>query len=172
MIINKNKGKIFSTPCHKHTFFQKAACKYPLYLHHQYYHMQHNDIRWVQRFGNYRKALMRLTKFIEKKDLNELEEQGIIQAFEFTHELAWNVMKDYLLYQGIINVTGPRDAIREAFANGIITDGDEWMETIVSRNKSSHTYDEAIAHEIKNKIFNTYYPLFMAFETKMLSLMP
>ncbi|GAA4464256.1 nucleotidyltransferase substrate binding protein [Nemorincola caseinilytica] len=128
------------------------------------------DIRWLQRFSNYRKALARLSMFIQKKDLNELEEQGIIQAFEFTHELAWNVMKDHLSYQGIVNITGSRDATREAFANGLITDGEGWMEMIKSRNISSHSYEETIATETKDKIFGLYYVLFVTFEDKMHSL--
>lgn len=81
------------------------------------------DIRWKQRFENYLKALGQLQKFIAKGNLNELEEQGLIQAFEFTHELAWNVMKDYFEYQGNTTITGSRDATREAFQKGLIQDG-------------------------------------------------
>jgi len=62
------------------------------------------DIRWKQRFSNYQKALAQLTKFIDKGDLNELEEQGLIQAFEYTHELAWNLLRDYLRDQGAQNI--------------------------------------------------------------------
>ena len=64
------------------------------------------DIRWIQRFTNYKRALARLKKFMDKNDLNELEQQGLIQAFEFTHELAWNVMKDYFEYRGDTAITG------------------------------------------------------------------
>jgi hypothetical protein len=67
------------------------------------------DIRWKQRFSNYKKALLQLTKFIDKGKLNELQKQGLIQAFEYTHELAWNVLKDYLQDQGIQNITGSKD---------------------------------------------------------------
>lgn len=69
-----------------------------------------------------------------ERDFTPLEEQGLIQAFEFTHELAWNVMKDYFADQGNISITGSRDAIREAFNKGLITDGEGWMEMIRSRN--------------------------------------
>ncbi len=131
--------------------------------------MEH-DIRWQQRFGNYQKALSRLQKFIEKGDLNELEEQGLIQAFEFTHELAWNVIKDYFAYQGNPDITGSRDAVREAFQKGLITDGEGWMEMIKSRNQSSHTYNEEIAKEIRGKVFNQYFGLFVDFKNKMHSL--
>jgi nucleotidyltransferase substrate binding protein (TIGR01987 family) len=125
------------------------------------------DIRWKQRFSNYIKALNQLQKFIDKGDLNELEEQGLIQAFEFTHELAWNVMKDYFEYQGNTSITGSRDATREAFQRNLIANGSQWMEMIKSRNQSSHTYNEATAHEIREQVFNFYYDLFVEFKNKM-----
>jgi nucleotidyltransferase substrate binding protein (TIGR01987 family) len=125
------------------------------------------EIRWKQRFANYEKALTQLQKFIDKGDLNELEEQGLIQAFEFTHELAWKVMKDYFEYQGNTSITGSRDATREAFNAGLIGNGDSWMEMIASRNLSSHTYNLETADEIKNKIISSYYSSFVTFYDKM-----
>jgi len=125
------------------------------------------DIRWKQRFENYLKALGQLDKFIAKDHLNELEEQGLIQAFEFTHELAWNVMKDYFEYQGNSSITGSRDATREAFQKGLIQDGAQWMEMIKSRNQSTHTYNESTAHDIRDRILNQYYDLFVSFKDKM-----
>ncbi|MFI4963529.1 MAG: nucleotidyltransferase substrate binding protein [Legionellales bacterium] len=128
------------------------------------------DIRWEQRFANYKKALSQLQKFIDKGSLNEFEEQGLIQAFEFTHELAWNVMKDYFQYQGTNNINGSRDATRESFQKGLITDGDEWMDMIKSRNDSSHTYHEETMKKIRDKIFNSYFNLFVDFRDKMQTL--
>ena len=128
------------------------------------------DIRWKQCFVNYKKALSQLQKFIDKGTLNELEAQGVIKAFEFTHELAWNVMKDYFEYQGDSTIFGSRDATREAFKSGLIADGENWMEMLKSRNKSSHTYNEDTAEEIKNKIFDAYFDLFVVFKTKMQTL--
>lgn len=125
------------------------------------------DIRWKQRFENYLKALGQLQKFIDKGNLNELEEQGLIQAFEFTHELAWNVMKDYFEYQGNSTLTGSRDATREAFQKGLIQDGAQWMEMIKSRNQSTHTYNESTANDIRDRILNHYYDLFVSFKDKM-----
>lgn len=125
------------------------------------------DIRWKQRFENYLKALGQLQKFIAKGNLNELEEQGLIQAFEFTHEVAWNVMKDYFEYQGNTTITGSRDATREAFQKGLIQDGAQWMEMIKSRNQSTHTYNESTANEIRDRILNYYYDLFVSFKEKM-----
>ena len=126
-----------------------------------------NDIRWEQRFANYRKALSQLTKFIDKGELSDLEEQGIIKAFEYTYELAWNTMKDYLEYQGIVDVAGSRDSIREAFKINLIADGSAWMEMIKSRNLTSHTYNEDTAEEIVSAIVNSYYNLFKQLELKL-----
>lgn len=125
------------------------------------------DIRWIQRLSNFEKALGQLKKFIEKSDLNELEQQGLIQAFEFTHELAWKVMKDYFEYQGDTAITGSRDATRTAFQMGLIQNGEGWMEMIKSRNQSTHTYNEATAMEIGQKILTLYYTLFQEFNHKM-----
>ena len=132
-----------------------------------YLYMASNDIRWEQRFANYRKALSQLTKFINKGELTDLEEQGIIKAFEYTYELAWNTMKDYLEYQGIVDVAGSRDSIREAFKINLVTDGGAWMEMIKSRNLTSHTYNEDTAEEIVSAIIHSYYNLFKQLELKL-----
>ena len=126
------------------------------------------DIRWKQRLSNYKKALGQLRRFIEHGTLNEFEQQGLIQAFEYTYELAWNVMKDYFTYvQAAENILGSRDAIQIAFNRGLITDGKIWMEMIESRIKSSHTYNEATAQEIADKIVGKYFVLFEALQQKM-----
>lgn len=131
------------------------------------------DIRWQQRLVNYEKALSQLISAVnlsKQRNLSELEKQGLIQAFEFTHELAWNVMKDYFTYQGNTSITGSRDAIRESFSKGLITDGEGWMEMIISRNQTSHTYNLNIANEIVEKIINQYCELFNHFFKHMQSL--
>jgi nucleotidyltransferase substrate binding protein (TIGR01987 family) len=132
--------------------------------------VNHQDIRWQQRFSHYQKALRQLNSAVElsrQRPLSELEEQGLIQAFEFTHELAWNVMKDYFEYQGNTSITGSRDATREAFRRTLITDGEGWMEMIQSRNKTSHAYNREVADEIAEKVTDVYHDLFMAFEKRM-----
>lgn len=91
----------------------------------------------------------------------------MIQAFEFTHELAWNVLKDYLQDQGNQNVKGSKDATREAFKVELITDGEQWMAMIQSRNISLHTYDDRTAEQLANVIVQYYYPLFVALKTEM-----
>ena len=134
--------------------------------------MASEDIRWHQRFTNYRKALGQLEKFIIKGDLSELEEQGLIKAFEYTYELAWITLKDYMEYQGISGIIGSRDAIREAFSNNLISDGEGWMKMISSRKLTSHSYNEATADEIAETIFNSYFNLFKTLELRLESLMP
>jgi len=102
------------------------------------------------------------------RPLSRLEQQGLIQAFEFTQELAWQVMKDYFEYQqGATAITGSRDAIREAFRFGLIEDGDGWMDTIVSRNHPSHTYNEHTANTLAERISGRYLPLFEAFKARI-----
>ena len=129
-----------------------------------------NDIRWKQRFYNYQKAIVQLTKFIEKGELNELEEQGIIKAFEYTYELAWKVIKDYYEEQGEVSIQGSRDALRLAFQRGLITDGDNWMKMIKSRIASVHTYNLEVAQQINQDIHDIYFQLFIELKEKMESL--
>ncbi|HQS20970.1 MULTISPECIES: nucleotidyltransferase substrate binding protein [unclassified Acidovorax] len=128
------------------------------------------DIRWLQRLASYQKARQSLVGAVQlaaTRPLSDLEKQGMIQAFEFVFELAWQVMKDYFLYQGNPERTGSRDAIRSAFKNGLITDGEGWMEMIKSRNQTSHTYNESVANEICGKILRSYHLLFEKFEADM-----
>ncbi|MDO9206631.1 MAG: nucleotidyltransferase substrate binding protein [Sulfuricurvum sp.] len=132
------------------------------------------DVRWKQRFANYTNALEQLQEAVDlsrERELSMLEKQGLIQAFEYTHELAWNVMKDFLEYQGNQNVKGSRDAIREAFKVALIEDGETWMETIQTRNATSHGYDKAMAEEVVNTIINDYMGIFSKFEKEMLILL-
>lgn len=122
------------------------------------------DIRWKQRFDNYLRALQVLTDAVAlagERALSPLEEQGVIQAFEFTHELAWNVLKDYLEHQGVQNVVGSRGAVREAFRNGLIDDGQAWMDMIRDRNLSSHTYDPKTAREIVARVVGEHHRAFV-----------
>jgi nucleotidyltransferase substrate binding protein (TIGR01987 family) len=122
--------------------------------------MDEQDIRWKQRFSNYEKALNQFKRFIANENLNDLEKQGLIQSFEYTHELAWNLMKDFLQYEGIQNLLGSRSTTREAFNKGIISNGQIWMNMIESRNKTVYIYEENILNEELNKIINDYFPLF------------
>lgn len=122
------------------------------------------DVRWIQRFNNYSKALSKLGNAVAlagERDLTELEEQGLIQAFEYTHELAWKTLKDFLNYKGNKEIYGSKDAAREAFKYGLIKKGEIWMDMIVSRNNSSHTYNEETAKGIITAILDKYYQEFV-----------
>jgi nucleotidyltransferase substrate binding protein (TIGR01987 family) len=127
--------------------------------------MSAQDIRWIQRFNHYLKALLQLREAVhlaQERPLSKLEEQGLIQAFECTHELAWNTLKDFLESRGVQNLYGSKDASREAFKAGLIAHGETWMGMISSRNLTSHTYDEATAAQIVADIRNAYFAEFEA----------
>jgi nucleotidyltransferase substrate binding protein (TIGR01987 family) len=128
------------------------------------------DIRWIQRLNNFSNALGQLAKFIEKGELNELEEQGLIQAFEYNYELAWNTIKDFLEAQGETNITGSRDAFRLAFRRGLIEEGDAWMDMIKSRALTTHTYNEKTAGEIARAVKAVYFNEFVKLHKKLESL--
>lgn len=128
------------------------------------------DIRWKQRFDNYKRALHQLTvavQLLEQRQLSDLEQQGLIQGFEFTHELAWNVLKDYLEYEGIQGLVGSRSSVREAFKRGLVTDGEAWMDMIEKRNLSSHTYNLEVATQLAAVIRDTYHPAFLALQERL-----
>ncbi|MDH8702201.1 nucleotidyltransferase substrate binding protein (TIGR01987 family) [Dysgonomonadaceae bacterium PH5-43] len=135
------------------------------------------DIRWEQRFSSFRKALIKFNEAVEilKKDddneisssVKEILKEGLIQRFEYTHELAWKTMKDYIAYQGNSDIKGSRDATREAFKIELINDGETWMDMISSRNKTSHTYNDTTATEIYDKIVDEYYAAFNRFMETM-----
>jgi nucleotidyltransferase substrate binding protein (TIGR01987 family) len=127
------------------------------------------DIRWKQRFDNYQRAFYQLTlavRLMEQRPLSDLEQQGLIQGFEFTHELAWNVLKDYLELEGIQGLVGSRSTVREAFKRGLISDGEAWMDMIEKLNLSSHTYNQDVAVSLASAIRESYYPAFLALQER------
>ena len=131
------------------------------------------DVRWRQRFQSFGKAFAQLSaaaQLAKQRKLTELEQQGLIQAFEFTHELAWNTLKDFLESRGAANLYGSKDATREAFAKGLVANGDEWMAMIQVRNRSSHTYNEKTANEVAVAILSSFVPEFAIFHAKFAEL--
>ena len=123
--------------------------------------LKNKDVRWRQRFQNFQKAFSQLSNaatLAQQRELTDLEQQGLIQAFEFTHELAWNTLKDFLESRGRSNIFGSKDATREGFAAGLIEDGDAWMQMIENRNETTHTYDEETADEIGEAVLSSYVP--------------
>ena len=132
--------------------------------------MTAQDIRWIQRLNHFSQAFLRLKEAIElaqKRKLSHLEEQGLIQAFEFTHELAWNTLKNFLENRGVGGLYGSKDTTREAFRQGLIENGEAWMEMIKSRNLTSHTYNEDIAKSIADAICRFYFSEFQRLLEKL-----
>ena len=132
--------------------------------------MGDQDMRWIQRFNHIVKALSPLKEAValaQNRPPSKLEEQGLIQAFEFTHELAWNTLRDFLEGRGVQNLYGSKDTTRQAFKTGLIENGETWMGMINSRNLTSHTYDEATAAQITASIREAYFAEFEALRIKL-----
>ncbi|WP_417914017.1 nucleotidyltransferase substrate binding protein [Candidatus Electronema sp. JM] len=123
------------------------------------------DVRWQQRLDNFLRALQTLRQAAElaqQRRLSELEKQGLVQDFEFTHELGWNLLKDYLEAQGVIGLIGSKNAVRSAFKNGLINaaDAETLMDMIRARNLSLHTYNQETAEEIVAAVLEQFHPVF------------
>ena len=125
------------------------------------------NIRWQHRFSNYKKALAQLDRFLIKKDLNELEIQGLIQAFEYTFELAWKTLQDLLVFKGFTGISGPKPVSQQAFQDGYIKDGEGWIRMLESRNLASHTYNEEIASKITKEIRQEYFALMQSLMVRL-----
>ena len=129
--------------------------------------MNNQDIRWIQRANNFDKAFSQLKDAVElarRRQLSKLEAQGLIQGFEYTHELAWNTLKDFLEEQGTRNLYGSRDTTRAAFRAGLIDNGEVWMAMIQSRNLTA--YNESTAAQIVKAILDVYFAEFKALQAK------
>lgn len=111
--------------------------------------------RIFEKYKDYKNALCRLIEALNLQDINDVIIDGIIQRFEFTFELSWKLMKEYLKHEGI-EVNSPRSTIREAFSIGLIENGDKWISMLTDRNKTSHIYDEDESREIYLSINNIY----------------
>jgi nucleotidyltransferase substrate binding protein (TIGR01987 family) len=134
--------------------------------------MENQDVRWKQRFEHYINAFRQLKnakQLSSERQFTELELLGVVQAFEVTQELSWKVMKDFLEAQGKIDLFGSKNAVKEAFNVGLITNGEVWFDMIKSRNLTSHIYDENEILAILDTIINVYFAAFIDFENKMKS---
>ena len=121
--------------------------------------MNSEDIRWKQRFQNFEKALHYLEHALSIENPDIVYKAGIIQFFEMSFELAWNVLKDYLEEQGFLEVKSPKSSLKKAFEIGIIDNGHIWMELLQDRNLTAHTYDEKKIIEVELLIHKKYFPL-------------
>lgn len=132
-----------------------------------------SDVRWRQRLDNYLRAFKKLDEAValgRARELSDLEQQGLVQAFEYTHELAWKLLKDYLQHKGFTDLIGSRDATRAAFQNELLSDGEAWMDMIKARNLTSHTYDEGVAHAICEDILHRFHPALAALAVRFVAL--
>ena len=129
------------------------------------------DIRWLQRYSNYHKACQRLLEVTESgksiNDLSELEQEGLVQRFEYTFELAWKVLQDLMNYKGYEFMSGPTGTLKMAFEDGMLSDQDGWRKMTKSRNTLSHVYDEDEAEAIVLLIFSEYAPLLKQLDEKL-----
>ncbi|WP_149241149.1 nucleotidyltransferase substrate binding protein [Dyadobacter sp. 32] len=121
--------------------------------------MNYREIRWKQRFQNLEKSLGFLEQAIAIEDPDIIQKAGLIQFFEISFELTWNVMKEYLEEQGFQDIRSPRDTIKKAFETELITNGHIWLQTLQNRNLTSHTYDEETADRVVKEISTIYHPL-------------
>lgn len=127
----------------------------------------HKDVRWRQRFDNFKKSYQLLEKYAFVELTSEIEKAGLIQFFEITFDLAWKVLKDYLEAQGYI-VKSPRETIKQAYQMEVIDDGHVWIEALSNRNLTTHTYDEQFTEKFVLDIQQVYFPLFKSLYEKLL----
>ena len=123
------------------------------------------DIRWKQRFQNYEKAFKRLSRAIEvvkSAPDDDLLQSGLVQTYEYTFELAWKTLKDYLTLEGF-EVRSPRETIRQGFQSGYIMNGEDWLQGLADRNLTTHIYDNEIIIRVLNGIFERYFFLLQDF---------
>ena len=129
--------------------------------------MDKYDIRWQQRLINYNKAFKHLERFMKEEELNEMEEQGLIKAFEYTYELGWKTLQDLLKEKGYNDIKGPNPVIEQSFQDAYISNGKGWARMKKSRDLTSHTYDEETAKEIVEAIRNEYFDLLKSLQIKL-----
>ena len=128
-------------------------------------------IRWQERFEFYQKAILSLKIALQKYDkLSDLEQDGAVQRFEFTFELAWKTLQDYFTEGGYLDAKGPRNAIKRATENALIEDGYLWLQMLENRNELNHTYDEAKSRQILDQVVMDYLPFLEKLEQMLLTI--
>ena len=124
------------------------------------------DIRWRERFEHFEKSYKLLEKYINQENKTELENAGLIQFFKMTFELSWKLLKDYLESIGF-EVKSPRETIKKAFQIELIDDGHIWMDALLNKNITIHTYYEELAEEIVKDIKERYFGQFKKLYQKL-----
>lgn len=127
--------------------------------------------RWEQKLDSYRKALNRLAEIVNcsrQRPLSEFEKDGLVQRFEFTHEMAWKLMMSFCKAQSPEEeLFGSKDSTRWAAGRNLLDDAEIWMDMIRSRNFTSHNYDGDVADSVAGKITDIYYPQMLTFYYRM-----
>ena len=126
-----------------------------------------DDVRWVQRFSNYRKAVTNLDAALRQEFYNDLELQGLIKGFELCYELAWKTLQDLLRERGYADIAGPKPAIRQAFLDGLVNNGEIWHAIHEARNLAAHTYDLDQARRLASEIRSSYARAFKALRDRL-----
>ena len=132
--------------------------------------MMKQDVRWKQRFLNYKKALSQFAEAVQAGLKERLAQEGLIQRFEYTFELAWKTLQDLLKERGLEEVRGPKPVLQQALQDGLIHNGLVWMEMLKARNEASHLYDEKVFLEIFDKARNEFLAPLQALEKQLASL--
>jgi nucleotidyltransferase substrate binding protein (TIGR01987 family) len=121
--------------------------------------VEYNDYRWRQRFANFENTYLKFKEAILIDELNDLEKDGLVQRFEYSIELSWKLLKDYLVSEGFSFTPTPKETIREAFRAGIVNDGQVLIDAIELRNSLSHDYSGEKFYASETLIRNTYFPV-------------
>lgn len=132
--------------------------------------MRKKDVRWKQRFSNFKKALIQFEEAIAQNSQERLAQEGLIQRFEYTFELAWKCLQDLLQERGLVDIRGPKPVLEQAFQDGLVTEGVLWMEMLRARNEASHIYDEKIFLRIYNQAKDQFAGPLRDLQTKLESL--
>ncbi|MBI3541540.1 MAG: nucleotidyltransferase substrate binding protein [Deltaproteobacteria bacterium] len=132
--------------------------------------MEKKDIRWKQRLSNFKKALDRFEEAVKGDSKDRLAQEGLIQRFEYTFELAWKSLQDLLQERGLAEIRGPKPVLQQAFQDGLVQDGVIWMEMLRARNEATHLYDEKVFLEVYEKAQKLFLKPFQDLEKKLESL--
>ncbi|MDA3950571.1 MAG: HI0074 family nucleotidyltransferase substrate-binding subunit [Spirochaeta sp.] len=120
------------------------------------------DMRWRQRLNSFHQSLENLDVVYQRAqdhELDRVELQALIKSFELSYETGWNLIKDWLEYQGVTGISGSRDAIRKGFNAGLVSNGSGWMDMLQTRNRTAHTYNEGVAREVARLVVDQFYPV-------------
>lgn len=160
------KRKALRLFLHRGERFVRACSFFVIYwLSLKTWEISSQDIRWKQRFQNYEKAFKRLSraiKVVKSAPDDDLLQSGLVQTYEYTFELAWKTLKDYLTLEGF-EVRSPRETIRQGFQSGYIMNGEDWLQALADRNLTTHIYDDEIIIRVLSDIFERYFFLLQDF---------